>query len=189
MLLLYQLFLNNGPARRNVMIKLIGENINIISKSLGPAIRERRNAPILDIAKQMEYMDYIDLNIGPSKKDGVEVIEWLIKEVRSVSSKKLSIDTTNPEAMYAALCLLQDQSPLINSISLQPERLEEILPAAAESGADVIGLLWGENGMPRDINERCMLAVELLLKTTGELPFISSLTLLQETAGQFPYRM
>ncbi|MCL2475223.1 MAG: dihydropteroate synthase, partial [Chloroflexi bacterium] len=113
------------------MIKLIGENINIISKSLGPAIRERRSTPILDIAKQMEYMDYIDLNIGPSKKDGAEVIEWLIKEVQSVSSKKLSIDTTNSEAMYTALRLLQDHSPLINSISLQPERLEEILPAAA----------------------------------------------------------
>jgi cobalamin-dependent methionine synthase I len=51
---------------------------------------------------------------------------------------------------------------LINSISLQPDRLAAGLPLAKNYNADMIGLLWGAEGMPRDANERCMLAVELV---------------------------
>jgi 5-methyltetrahydrofolate corrinoid/iron sulfur protein methyltransferase len=48
---------------------------------------------------------------------------------------------------------------VINSISLQPDRLENGLPLAKNYGADMIGLLWGVEGMPRDANERAILAV------------------------------
>jgi 5-methyltetrahydrofolate corrinoid/iron sulfur protein methyltransferase len=53
---------------------------------------------------------------------------------------------------------------LINSISLQPERLENGLPLATRYNADMIGLLWGSDGMPRDANERCAMAVDLVYK-------------------------
>ena len=147
---------------------LIGENINIISKSIGPAIRERSSEPIRQIAIQMNSMDYIDLNIGPCKKDGAEIMDWLVREVQSVSDKHICLDTTNPLALQAGLSLLNNQQVLINSISLQPERLNSTMSVVKDSKADVIGLLWGESGMPRDTNERCMLAVDLLLKTAEE---------------------
>jgi 5-methyltetrahydrofolate corrinoid/iron sulfur protein methyltransferase len=51
---------------------------------------------------------------------------------------------------------------LINSISLQPDRLEAELPMVAKYNADMIGLLWGVDGMPRDANERCMHAVDIV---------------------------
>ena len=53
---------------------------------------------------------------------------------------------------------------LINSISLQPDRLDTELPLVPKYNADMIGLLWGVEGMPRDANERCMLAVDLIYK-------------------------
>ena len=149
-------------------MKLIGENINIISKSLGPAIRERQAAPVQKIARQMKQMDYIDLNIGPAPKDGWQIMPWLIQTVQSVSQQHLCLDTTNPLALEAGLALLPNESLLVNSISLQPERLSTVMPLVSRYQTDVVGLLWGVNGMPRDFNERCMLAVELLLKTAEE---------------------
>ena len=145
---------------------LIGENINIVSQSIGVAIRQREAQPIRELTSRISAMDYLDLNIGPAKKDGPEVISWLIDQVRSVSSLPLCLDTTNPQALLSGLEKLPGEPVLINSISLQAERLEKILPLASQSRVDVIGLLWGESGMPRDLNERCMLAVELLLKTS-----------------------
>ncbi len=52
----------------------------------------------------------------------------------------------------------------MNSISLQPARLEAGLPLAKQYNADMIGLLWGIEGMPRDANERAVLAVDVVYK-------------------------
>jgi len=51
----------------------------------------------------------------------------------------------------------------MNSISAQPERMEALIPAAAEAGCNVIALLWGPDGMPRDSSERAAMAVDLMM--------------------------
>jgi len=51
----------------------------------------------------------------------------------------------------------------MNSISAQPERMEKLIPVAVESGCNVIALLWGPDGMPRDSNERAAMAVDLMM--------------------------
>jgi len=51
----------------------------------------------------------------------------------------------------------------MNSISAQPERMEKLIPVAAEAGCNVIALLWGPEGMPRDSNERAAMAVDLMM--------------------------
>jgi cobalamin-dependent methionine synthase I len=144
---------------------LIGENINIMSKTIGAALRERLPDPIRELARAetMAGMDYLDLNIGPARKDGDELMKWLVETVQEVTDKHLSLDTTNPLATEAGLKACKKRA-LINSVSLQPERLEKVLPLAKEYNAEIIGLLWGSDGMPRDANERCMLAVDIVYK-------------------------
>jgi len=144
---------------------LIGENINIMSKTIGAALRERLPDPIRELARAetMAGMDYLDLNIGPARKDGDELMKWLVETVQEVTDKHLSLDTTNPLATEAGLKACKKRA-LINSVSLQPERLEKVLPLAKEYNAEFIGLLWGSDGMPRDANERCMLAVDIVYK-------------------------
>ncbi len=144
---------------------LIAENINIMSKTLGPALRERNPKPIQEMAKAEAEAgaDYLDLNIGPARKAGDEMMEWVVKTVQEVTDLPLSLDTTNPVAMEAGLKACKSKA-LINSISLQPDRLEAELPLVKKYNADMIGLLWGTEGMPRDANERCMLAVDLVYK-------------------------
>jgi 5-methyltetrahydrofolate corrinoid/iron sulfur protein methyltransferase len=68
--------------------------------------------------------------------------------------------------MEAGLKVCKNKA-LINSISLQPERLEAGLPLVNKYKAEMIGLLWGADGMPRDANERCMLAVDLVYRANS----------------------
>jgi 5-methyltetrahydrofolate corrinoid/iron sulfur protein methyltransferase len=144
---------------------LIGENLNIMSQTLGPALKERKQGPIQEMAKAETAadVDYIDLNIGPARKAGDEMMAWVVETTQAVTNKPLSLDTTNPLAMEAGLKLAKNRA-LVNSISLQPDRLEKELPLVTKYNASMIGLLWGVEGMPRDANERAMLAVDLVYK-------------------------
>ena len=140
---------------------LIGENINVMSKTIGPALKERDAKPIQELARAETEagVDYLELNIGPARKEGDALMEWVVKTVQEVTDKPLSLDTTNPLAMEAGLKVHRGRA-LINSISLA--RMEEELPLVKKYNADMIGLLWGREGMPRDAAERGVIAVELM---------------------------
>ncbi|HIE33070.1 MAG TPA: dihydropteroate synthase, partial [Thermodesulfobacteriaceae bacterium] len=145
----------------------IAESINIMSKRVGPAMKERNPEPIKEMAREEAERgaDYLDLNIGPAKKDGAELAPWIVKVVEETVDVPISLDTTNPEAMIAGLKASKNPSRcLMNSISAQPERMEKLIPVAAELGCEVVALLWGPEGMPRDANERAAMAVDLIMK-------------------------
>jgi cobalamin-dependent methionine synthase I len=148
---------------------LIGESINIMSTTIGPALKERNPKPIQELARVEDKaeMDYLDINIGPARKAGDELMDWVVKVVQEVTDKPLSLDTTNLVAMEAGLKVHKGKA-LINSISLQPDRLEQGLPLVTKYNADMIGLLWGVEGMPRDAGERALL-IDDLLRRTGEV--------------------
>jgi 5-methyltetrahydrofolate corrinoid/iron sulfur protein methyltransferase len=140
---------------------LIGENLNIFSKSIGPALKQRDTKAIqeLAVAEAEAGMDYLDINIGPARKDGDAFMDWVVKTVQAVTGLPLSLDTTNPMAIEAGLTAHKGRA-LINSISL--ERMEDELPFVLKYDCDFIGLLWGRDGLPRDANERGAIAAELL---------------------------
>ncbi len=140
---------------------LIGENINIMSKTIGQALKERDPKPVQELAKAEAEagVDYLDLNIGPARKAGDELMAWVVNAVQEVTDLNLSLDTTNPVAMEAGLKTFKGRA-LINSIS--PARMEEELALFKKYNAVMLGLLWGREGMPRDANERGMIAAELV---------------------------
>jgi 5-methyltetrahydrofolate corrinoid/iron sulfur protein methyltransferase len=142
---------------------LIGENLNIMSQTLGPALRGRDPGPVQEMAKAETDVDYIDLNIGPARKAGDEMMEWVVKTVQGVTDKPLSLDTTNPVAMEAGLKVCKSKA-LINSVSLQPGRLEQGLPLVKKYNASMVGLLWGAEGMPRDAAERGVLVADFMYR-------------------------
>lgn len=144
---------------------LIGENINITSPEAGPALLNREAAKIKKIIYEevRNGADVIDLNIGPARKGGAELMTWLVNTVQSETGKMLSLDTTNVEAMEAGLKAGKNRM-LINSVSLQSSRIDQGLELARRYHADIIGLLWSNEGMPRDVNERAMNAVNLIYK-------------------------
>jgi len=145
-------------------IKRIAESINVMSKTLGPAMKGRDPKPIQEMAikQQQNGANVLDINIGPARKEGDQLMEWVVKTVEEVSDLPLSLDTTNPVAMEAGLKAVTKARPIINSISLQPERMAIMIPMVTKYNAQMIALLWGKEGMPRDTNERALMATELV---------------------------
>ncbi len=148
-------------------MKLIGENINVISNTIGPAMKERNAGPIQEMAKAAAAagVDYLDMNIGPARRGGEELMEWIVKTVQEVVDLPLSLDTTNVAALEAGLKVHKGRA-LINSISLV--RMDEEFPLVTNYDADFIGLLWGREGMPRDEDERSMICAEMMM-TANEM--------------------
>jgi len=151
-------------------MKLIGENLNIMSKTYGAALKAKEAKPLQELAiiQAKAGMDWIDLNIGPAGKTGVELMSWLVPAIEEVVDVPVALDTSNIKAIEAGLKACKKNRPLINSIMVRPERMEALLPLAAKYDAEFVGLLWGPEGMPRDENERGALCAELVFKATGE---------------------
>ena len=142
---------------------IIGESLNVISTKIGRAFKERDPVPIQEEVKKQKELgaDFIDINLGPARKGGPELMEWVVKTVQEVvDDVPLALDTSNIEAIEAGLAVCKGR-PLINSIMCRKERYEKMLPMCAKYNARMIALLWGPQGMPRDENERAELTVEL----------------------------
>lgn len=144
---------------------LIGENLNVISRVIGKAFKEKNPVPIIEEAKRQQElgMDWIDINLGPARKGGPELMEFVVKSVQEAigETPPLVLDTSNIEAMEAGLIAHKGKA-MINSIMCRPERYEKMIPLAAKYNADMVALMWGPEGLPRDENERAALCVELL---------------------------
>jgi 5-methyltetrahydrofolate corrinoid/iron sulfur protein methyltransferase len=151
-------------------MKLIGENLNIMSVKYGKALKERDAKTLQELAVQEANagMDWVDLNIGPSGRTGEDLMSWLVPVIHEVVDLPLALDTSNIKAIEAGLKAHKKGRPLINSIMVRPERMDALLPLAAQYDADFVGLLWGPEGMPRDENERGALCAELVFRATEE---------------------
>ncbi len=147
-------------------VKGIAESINIMGTRSGSAMKKRIPGPVQEMAKEEAAAgaSYLDLNIGPARKDGTELMPWIVETVEAAVDIPLCLDTTNTDAMIAGFKVVKNkEQAVMNSISAQPERMEALIPVAAECKSDVIALLWGPDGMPRDSNERAAMAVDLMM--------------------------
>jgi 5-methyltetrahydrofolate corrinoid/iron sulfur protein methyltransferase len=149
---------------------IIGENIHIISQKVKEAIAERDIKFFQDLAvKQVEAgADALDLNIGPQKKTGHEIMPWLVKGVQEVVDVPLSLDTTNLAAIEEGLKAAKGQC-IINSSSAEDERLATVPPLAKKYNAKLIALTMGKGGIPVSAEERVNIALEKLIPRAIEL--------------------
>ena len=149
---------------------IIGENIHIIAPAVKEAIANRDTAAIQRLAKaQVDAgAEILDLNIGPQKKEGPDVMRWLVPAVQDVVDVPLSLDTTNLEAIKTGLSLLKQQG-MVNSTSGEPERLERVPPVAAEYNARLVALCMGKSGIPMTAEERVQIAIEQLVPRALEV--------------------
>jgi 5-methyltetrahydrofolate corrinoid/iron sulfur protein methyltransferase len=147
---------------------LIGENLNVMVKRIGAAMKEKDAAPIreLAMAEAKAGVDFIDINLGPARKGGGELMEWMVKTVQEVVDTPLYLDTINAEAIEAGLKVYKNKrgKAVINSIMARPESMDVKFPLAQKYDAGLVALLWGPTGLPRDAEERGVLAAELIQK-------------------------
>lgn len=134
---------------------IIGENIHVIAKDISQAIRERNEKVIQALAKEQTQAGahYIDLNVGPMKKDTEETMKWLVNCVQEVTDLPLSIDTMNPLAMEAGLKYCKKR-PLLNSASGKTDSRQQMLPLAKKYNCDVVISVMTDKGMPPEVESK-----------------------------------
>jgi cobalamin-dependent methionine synthase I len=134
---------------------LIGESIHIISKEVNDAVKARDRDVIRKLAKIQADAgaDYLDLNLGPAKKDPEEVATWLVGAMQEVTDLPISVDTLNPVAMEAGLKACKKR-PLLNSSSGKSDSKERMLPLAKKYNTDVVISVLTDKGCPPDIDSR-----------------------------------
>lgn len=148
---------------------VIGESIHIISDKVKTAIETRDKAFIQDLAlRQVEKgAQILDLNLGPQKKAGVEIMTWMVNTVQEVTDVPLSLDTTNAAAIEAGLKVCHKPA-IINSTDASPERLAALMPLAAKYNAGIIALALGKRGLPTTADARIELVAEHIFPAAAE---------------------
>ena len=152
---------------------IIAENIQILSSRVKQAIAERDGAHFRNTIAQLgdAGADAIDLNIGPSRKSGHEILPWLVEEAEKVTDLPLSFDTTNISAVEAACETVTKAQPIINSTDCTADRLATVPALAKKYGARMVGLTKGEGMIPVGADERVTLALEILIPKMLEMDF------------------
>jgi 5-methyltetrahydrofolate--homocysteine methyltransferase len=147
---------------------IIAERINASRKYIAQAISSRNAEFIQNEAKAQDQAgaDYIDVNAGTFIGEEAERLKWVIETVQAVTEKPLCIDSPDPAVIRATVPLVK-KVPMINSITLEKERLEGILPVAAERGAKLIGLCQSEDSMAETAEDKLETAARLVERTTA----------------------
>lgn len=135
---------------------IVGERINPTGKKLLQAqLREGSMEKVLQFAEEQEKCGakILDINMGMSGIDEKEMMLRAIEEVSGVTNLPLSLDSSYVEVLEAALRNYPGRA-LINSISLEKEKFEKLLPIAAKYGAMFILLPLSDKGLPENLDEK-----------------------------------
>jgi len=154
-------------------VYIIGENIHIISPKVKVAIAEKDARFFQDVALQLVEAgaNAIDLNIGPQKKAGHEILPWLVEVVEGVVDVPLVFDTTNLAAIEAACETVTKAQPIINSTDAREERLQTVPAVAKKFNTRLIALTMAEGMIPVGADERVSIALEKLIPHMLEIDF------------------
>ena len=143
-------------------MKIISENLHIISKNIKEAVINRNEDFISDFIKKQAQTnpDYIDLNIGPGKKALAGAMKWLSEIAVNITDIPLSFDSTNSDEIKEGLKIVKNPSKcIINSTSADADRAEMLTSLAKEYDTNLISLTMNrETGIPKTADERLELA-------------------------------
>lgn len=140
------------------MFEVIGERINTSRKLVQAAVADRdRDYITSDVQRQQEAgANYIDVNAGARIGHEEEDMKWLLDTIQPVAEVPLTLDSPDPAILEMAFRMVE-KTPMINSISLEKERFDSMIPFLSGKACKVIALCMDDTGMPGssdDIVER-----------------------------------
>lgn len=147
------------------MFEVIGERINTSRKLVQAAVADRNAGYIIDdVKKQQEAgANFIDVNAGARIGHETEDMKWLIDTIQPIATVPLTLDSPDPAVLEIAFKMVE-KPPMINSISLEKERLEAMIPFLDGKDCKVIALCMDDAGMPTSPDDIFMRAVTLVEK-------------------------
>ena len=142
---------------------IVGELINASRKAVGAAIEKKDEESIAKIARDQTEAgaDFIDVNAGVFVGKEAEYLEWLVKTVQAAVDGPCCIDSPDPKAIEKALAA-HNGVAMINSISLEKERYEALMPIIAGTDLKVVALCMSDEGMPETTADRMRIADKLV---------------------------
>ncbi len=146
-----------------IIMIIIGELINSTRDVIKEKIEEKDAEYIKKIAREQVECgaNYVDVNSGAFVWDEVDYLIWLVETVQEVVDVPLTLDSPNPEALKKA-AEIHKGIPMINSITAEKERYDEIMPILKEYKSDVIALCISDDGMPDSVDDRLKIAEKLI---------------------------
>ena len=148
--------------RQNVEITLDGGFI-VVGERINPTGKKKLQAELregkLDLVREMAMAQeengahILDINMGMNGIDEKEMMKQVIYEVSSTVDCPLCIDTSHIDVMEEALRIYPGRA-LINSISLESEKIEKMLPIAKKYGAMFVLLPLSDEGLPKDAQDK-----------------------------------
>lgn len=136
------------------MFEVIGERINTSRKLVQAAVAERDSAYIIeDVKKQQEAgATYIDVNAGARIGHEEEDMRWLLDTIQPVCDIPLTLDSPDPAILEMAFSMVE-RTPMINSISLEKDRFDAMIPFLKGKDCKVIALCMDDAGMPASFGD------------------------------------
>jgi cobalamin-dependent methionine synthase I len=148
---------------------IVGERINSTRKQIGPALAARDEMVLLREAKAQwaAGSHYLDVNTATMLEAEPECMAWMVRLVQeAIPSALVSIDSPNPRALEAGLGAHRGQA-MLNSITGETRRIEEVLPLVREHRPRVIALTMDDDGLHRDAQKRFEIGARLIELVTG----------------------
>ncbi len=149
------------------------DHVAVIGERINPTGKKRLKQALLDedfdyiMAQAIEQADagaeIIDVNVGVPGVDDVKLLPAVVKKLQSVTDLPLQIDSSNPQAIEAALRVYNGK-PIVNSVNGEDSVMEDILPIVKKYGAAVIGLTLDDKGIPDSAEGRVAIAERILKK-------------------------
>lgn len=145
-----------------INILIIGEKLNSTIPRVREAILNKDVVFIQDLArKQVECgAAYIDINTAQGNSE-IEDMEWVVRAVQEVTEVPLCIDSVNPEVVKRGLKNHRGTA-LLNSISMEKNRIAGMIPLIKEYSCKVIALTMDDQGIPKTAEERIRIAGQLI---------------------------
>lgn len=142
---------------------IVGELINASRKVVAAAIEKQDQEAITKIAKDQAEAgaDFIDVNAGVFVGKEPEYLEWLVKTVQAAVDSPCCIDSPDPKAIEKALAA-HNGTAMINSISLEKDRYDTLMPIIAGTDLKVVALCMSDDGMPETTADRMKIADKLV---------------------------
>jgi 5-methyltetrahydrofolate--homocysteine methyltransferase len=142
---------------------IVGELINASRKTVREIIEKQDAAGVAKLAiDQKEHgAYYIDVNAGVFVGREPELLKWLVSHVQTAVDAPCCIDSPDPKAIEAALSIHKGTA-MINSISLEKDRYEKLLPVVAGTKSKVVALCMSDEGMPETADQRIAIADKLI---------------------------
>ena len=145
-------------------VAVIGERLNPTGKKkLKKALLEEDYDYVIAqaISQAEAGAEILDVNVGVPGIDEAAVMPKLIKKLQAATDLPLQIDSSNPEAIEAAL-RVYDGKAIVNSVNGDREVLDRVLPVVKKYGAAVIGLTLDSGGIPDTCRKRFEIAERIL---------------------------